>query len=161
MKYSKAFKISVLKKVLPPEEQSVAEVAKEMGVAANTVYLWLKKAQDGKLEGDGSELSPIARSAKEKLKLLLEGKSQEKEQLGSWLREKGLHTEHLSLYEQELSELVSERSDKQKEELRQLKKRNKELERELARKEKALAEVAALLTLKKKWDAFLEEREAD
>jgi len=41
-------------------------------------------------------------------------------------------------------------SPKDKEEIRKLKKHNKELEKDLKRKEKALAEMAALLTLKKK-----------
>ena len=39
------------------------------------------------------------------------------------------------------------------------KKRIKELERELRRKEKALAEAAALLVLRKKFNAYWEEKE--
>lgn len=46
-------------------------------------------------------------------------------------------------------------------ELTALKKRNRALERELARKEKALAELAALLTLKKKLESTLGANEDD
>ena len=67
-----------------------------------------------------------------------------------WLRRNGLHSEHLHQFEQELREIVEDKSKKQKEEKRQLKYEVKELKKELRRKEKALAKMAALLTLKKK-----------
>ena len=58
--------------------------------------------------------------------------------------------EHLNLWEQELTQLMTNKQEDLKAENKALKKQNKELERELTRKEKALAEVVALLTLKKK-----------
>ena len=61
--------------------------------------------------------------------------------------------EHLNLWEQELTQLMTNKQEDLKAENKALKKQNKELERELTRKEKALAEVVALLTLKKKLDA--------
>jgi transposase len=150
MRYSKGFKISVLKKVLPPDERSVKDVARETGVSENTLYIWLKKLEDGKMESDDSELRPSDRNPKEKLRLLLEGKSKNQDELGKWLRENGLHSEHLNQYEQELRGMVSDQHDKYKEENRILKKEKRALEKELRRKDKALAEMAALLTLKKK-----------
>ena len=56
---------------------------------------------------------------------------------------------------------MKDKENKLRLENQQLKKEKKELERELRRKEKALAEVAALLTLKKKADAIWGEREAE
>jgi hypothetical protein len=56
---------------------------------------------------------------------------------------------------------VNDGSKKAEEKIRNLQKRNKELEGELARKEKALAEMAALLTLKKKADVLWGDREDD
>ena len=150
MRYSKGFKISVLKKVLPPDERSVKDVARETGVSENTLYIWLKKLEAGKMESDNSELRPSDRNPKEKLRLLLEGKSKNQDELGKWLRENGLHSEHLNQYEQELRDMVSDQHDKYKEENRILKKEKRALEKELRRKDKALAEMAALLTLKKK-----------
>ena len=47
-----------------------------------------------------------------------------------------------------------------REQLRQLKDTNKALTRELNRKEKALAEAAALLVLQKKYRALWEEKDA-
>jgi transposase-like protein len=131
-----------------------------MGVTENSLYQWLKKAKDGTLEKDG-DVSPGGRGAKEKLKLLLEGKVIPVEKQGEWLRKNGLHSEHLHQYEQEIRDIVEEKSDKQKEENRQLKNENKELKKELNRKEKALAEMAALLTLKKKANAIWGDGEED
>ena len=70
--------------------------------------------------------------------------------MGLWLREKGLHTEHITQYEQELRDMVENNNHKEKEKMKLLQKQNKELQKELRKKEKALAEMAALYTLKKK-----------
>jgi transposase len=161
MRYSKGFKTSVLKKILPPAERSVREVAKETGVSENTIYIWLKKLQNGTFNTDDSELRPNDRSIKEKLRLLLEGRSKSEDELGKWLRENGLHSEHLTLYEQEIKDIVTDRNEKYKEENKKLRKEKKALEKELRRKEKALAEMAALLTLKKKADEIWGEPEED
>jgi transposase len=74
---------------------------------------------------------------------------------------KGLHTEHLQLWQQELRDTVAEKSNKDKQDLKDAKKRIKELEKELNRKDKALAEMAALVALKKKLHHILEDSEDD
>ena len=74
--------------------------------------------------------------------------------IGTWLREKGLHSEHLTLWEQEIKDTLKNEDNALKLENQNLKKKQKELEKELHRKEKALAEMAALMTLKKKADAY-------
>jgi transposase len=155
VKYSIGFRTSVLRKVLPPENKSVYQVAREMGISAITIRSWLSKLKEGTLEisTEGAEPTPGQRAAAEKFKLLLQGKFLPEEQRGEWLRQNGLHSEHLNLWEQELTQLMSDKQDDVKAEIKALKKRNRELEAELTRKEKALAEVVALLTLKKKLDA--------
>ena len=81
--------------------------------------------------------------------------------MGTWLREKGLHSEHLNLWEQELQDILKDKDTKYREENARLKKEKRELEKELRRKEKALAEMAALLTLKKKLNEIWGDREED
>jgi hypothetical protein len=98
---------------------------------------------------------------KEKYQLVLEAAGIDNEQLGVFLRERGLHSEHLTIWDQELREMIDNKNDKKDQELKALKKRNKELEKELQRKEKALAEAAALLLLKKKLDALMEDQKDD
>jgi transposase-like protein len=160
MKYSKRFKETVLRKVLPPENRSIPEVAKEMGISDQTIYNWKKMLENGE-ELLIEDNSPSSIGRIEKFNLLLEGKSISEEESGKWLREKGLHSEHLNLWEQELKDILKDKETELKHENAKLKKANKELERELRRKEKALAEVAALLTLKKKAAAIWGEKEDD
>lgn len=153
MKYSMSFRNAILKKVLPPENRSVYSVAKESGIAVITINSWLAKLKDGKLlvEQDGDD--PVnERSMKEKLNLLLEHQKIPEQSEGEWLRQKGLHSEHLSLFRQELSSHMTNTSDEKDKRIRELEKKNKQQEKELLRKDSALAEVVAILTLKKKLD---------
>ena len=161
MRYSQGFKESVLKKVLPPENRPVSEVSQETGVGPWTIYQWKRAARDGKLADTGGELRPGDRSPGEKLRLLLEGNGIEEERRGAWLREHGLHSEHLNAWEQELRDIVIDKDQKLRQELAETKKKLKDTERELARKEKALAEMAALMALKKKANAIWGDDEED
>ncbi len=163
MKYSIGFRNSILRKVLPPENRSVASVAREAGISAITIQSWIHKLKDGTLEREteGFEPTPGQRSAAEKFRLLLQGRLLPEDQRGEWLRQNGLHAEHLTLWEQELSSNMADQHHDLKAENASLKKQNKALEKELTRKEKALAEGVALLTLKKKLTDRFGEAEAD
>ena len=154
MKYSSGFRNNVLKKVLPPSNISIYAVSKETGVADQTIRNWLQKVKDGSLDSSSGELSTLHRNSSEKLNLLLKSRSLKDEELGKWLRENGIHSETLKLWEQEVREMMTDKEKQYKEELKESRHKIKELEKELQRKEKALAEVAALLTLKKKADAI-------
>ena len=161
MKYSIGFRNGVLKKVLPPENRSVREIAEENGLSEQTIRNWMQQSKNGNLELITGKSSPNHRSSSEKMKLLLESKQVSNESIGQWLREHGLHSEHLPLWEQEMLDVVSDKSDKRKEQNAELVKENKHLKKELARKEKALAEMAALLVLKKKADKLWGDKEDD
>lgn len=160
-KYSTGFRNRVIKQVLPPENKSISTVCKETGVSYQTIRNWLKLVKNDKLNSSDGEISPDTRNSSEKMTLLLEGRSIEEEKLGEWLRSNGLHTEHLSLWEQELRDNIADKNTKDKETIKELKKKTKQLEKELLRKEKALAEMAALLVLKKKADDLWGDNEDD
>jgi len=161
MKYSTGFKNNVLKKVLPPENRPISDVCKETGVSDQTIRNWLKLLKDDNLNTSDGEISPEYRNSSEKMTLLLEGRSIDPENIGEWLRKNGLHTEHLSLWEQELRDKISDKDMTDKQKYNELKKKYKILEKELLRKEKALAETAALLVLKKKADSIWGDSEDD
>lgn len=158
MKYSRRMKESALRKVLPPENRSVADVSREMGISEQAIYCWKRQSENGTLFLEGSG-SPRDTGQLERYNLLLESKSLGEEELGRWLREKGLHSEHLILWEQEIQDTLSNKDNAIRLENQRLKKEKKELERELRRKEKALAEMAALVTLKKKAEAIWGDKE--
>jgi transposase-like protein len=149
MKYTDGFRGSVVRQVVAGK--SAYHVAKETGVNVATIQNWLSKHKSGSLVLDGSEGEPKpgSRSPVEKLALLMQSKSLTEGERGEWLRQNGLHTQHLSLWEQELASMMNNKKTDVDAENAALKKQNKELQKELAIKEKALAEAAVMLTLKK------------
>ncbi|MBB6482751.1 transposase [Spirochaeta isovalerica] len=160
MRYSLGFKETQVKKVLPPQSRPIASVAREAGISDQTLRNWLAQAKDGTLEKQDT-VGGAGRSSREKFNLVIESKSVSENDQGKWLREKGLHSEHITLYEQELRDLVEDKGQTEKEEIKRLKKENKRLEKELSKKEKALAEMAALYTLKKKAEELWGDDEDD
>jgi len=157
MQYSRSVKVSVLKKILPPESRSVRSVSKETGVSDQTIRNWQNQIKIGKFTSDSDEKSPRSYLPKEKYHIVMESARLSEEDLGNFLRERGLHSEHLTLWDQELREMIKDRTDQKDKELKARQKRIRELEKELTRKEKALAEAAALLVLKKKLGDLTEE----
>ena len=160
MKYSLSFKKSMVKKVLPPASRAISAVAEEAGVSDQTLRNWLNKSKEGTL-GKNETVGAASRSPREKLNLVIESRSVSQKDIGRWLREKGLHTEHITQYEQELRDMVEDKNHDEKQEKKQLIRENKELKKELREKEKALAEMAALYTLKKKAEALWGDEEDD
>lgn len=91
--------------------------------------------------------------AEKKLKAIVEYENLDEEQRGIYLREKGLHSVHLERWQKEFVEAYASRKKKTRGgDPRQ--KRIKELEDDLNKKNRALAETAALLVLKKKAQAI-------
>ena len=93
----------------------------------------------------------------ERLQILMESHGLDEEALNAFCREKGIFRHHL---EQWQAAFTAAGAEDTREELRELKDTNKALIRELNRKEKALAEAAALLVLQKKYRALWEEKDA-
>ena len=161
MPYSRSVKVGVLKKVLPPESRNIASVCKETGISGQTIRNWINEAASGSLDEKAGEKSPRNLSSIEKYQLLMDSKMVPKEQLGEFLRKRGLHSQHLTLWDQEFAEMIKDNGKKQEKKVRDLQKKVRELEKELSRKDKALAETAALLVLKKKLDLLMGDQKDD
>jgi transposase len=159
MRYSDEFRARVVAATLPPNEQQAEDVAQQFGVSIWSVYRWRRASKVGTVPAKPGR--PSERPLAEKLSLLLEGVRLSGEQLGEWLRGRGLHSQHLTLFEQEIREVMTNKELRQREEIGVLRRENRRLERELLRKDKALAELAALVTLKKKLNAIFGEEDAE
>ncbi len=95
--------------------------------------------------------TPNGWSAEEKLNAVLEAASIADEQLGAFLRKKGIHETHLEQWRMQMLGGLGKRRPAGKPSQRNADiKHIRSLEKELRRKDKALAETAALLVLKKK-----------
>lgn len=96
-------------------------------------------------------------SAETKFAVVLEAAGLSEIDLGEYCRRKGLYPEQITAWRQAC--INGQKADKaqqkeDREQSRKDKKRIQELERELRRKDKALAEAAALLVLRKKLNAY-------
>lgn len=165
MAYSRKHKMLILQKVLPPNSRPVHEVSKDTGVSVNSIYKWMEQAKDGTLNiGVPEETIPRFKSDVEKFSLLIESKTLPEDQVGEWLRKNGIQSEHLTLWEQELAQTMSDKKVDiiavQKEN-KDLKEKLKKAEKEKKQVEKALTEMSALYALKKKAEALWGESEED
>ena len=152
MKYSQEFKKLAVEKYLSRGNRSVNEVLEEIGIASPTLYEW--RNQFARVEGMKKSTKPQTRSVSEKLKALTEYDALPVQERGAYLRSSGLHEEHLTEWRSQVEEAFApqKKSLCDRRELTAEKNKVKQLEREIKRKDKALAEVSALLVLKKKAD---------
>lgn len=152
MKYPEERKANILKKLQPPYSRTIAQLADEEGISIATLYLWRKQARAaGQLMPD-DVADPEGWSSRDKFNAVLETASLSEQELAEYCRRKGLYPEQIRRWRAqcEKANAMSREADrKESESLREERKRSKALERELRRKEKALAETAALLTLRK------------
>jgi transposase-like protein len=133
--------------------RTVEEVARVLGVSSWSLYQWSKRY--GKAEGMKHHGRPSDRSAQEKLKAVIEFEGLTGDKQGEYLRREGLQSEHIEGWKKRMEaglEGVDGLSAASRTERAQDKQKIRELEKELHRKERALAETAALLVLKKKAD---------
>ena len=162
MSYSPERREAVLKKMLPPNQRSITDLAREEGIAEPTLYAWRTKARnEGRLMPDSNN-TPQGWSSRDKFTAVLETATMSEAEVAEYCRSKGIHTSQISAWR----EACMQANDWERESSVQLKsatkaadKRAQKLERELLRKEKALAEAAALLVLRGKLNALYGEDE--
>jgi len=159
MRYQDGFKKSIVRRLLVPGAPSVYAISKETGISTQTIYKWLRILKDSVHMTD-QQRTPDDWTLPEKNEALLEAASLSPEEEGEWLRNKGLHSGHLSLWKKEIQEaltgIVKGTSVKEKQEFR---KQINNLEKEIRRKDKALAEMSALIVLKKKLETLLSDED--
>jgi len=158
MIYTENFKKAMVQKMLLPGGPGVTRLSREIGVNKQTLYNWKAKYQNRGSEYPDCIRSPRQWTEEDKYEALLEAARLSGEDLGKWLREKGLRSEHIERWQHEMKKNLNQH--KKNTELKEAKKRIKELERELNRKDKALAEMSALVVLKKKVDALWGDEES-
>ena len=160
--YSIEFKESAVKKMMPPNAVSVPTLKRELGVSDVTLYKWRNEYRNKGNAVPGSDINPDKWVAKDKLAVVIETAALNESELSEYCRRKGLYPEQVQRWREaalkgyELEEKIQhQHSHSRKKDQRKIKK----LESELRRKEKALAETAALLVLRKKAQAIWGEEE--
>jgi transposase len=152
VKYSDEFKQSAVKKLLGRGSRTVKDVLQELGISSPSIYQW--RDEFANVHNMKKSSSPQDRSLSIKNKSLFEYDTLPIEKRGEYLRKNGIHEENLTEWRKQIEMALQpiKNSSQERKELGAEKEKVKKLERELHRKDKALAEVSALLILKKKAD---------
>lgn len=155
-RHSPAFVEQALVKVFSRGGRSVQAVADDINVNYHTLKNWMtRKAVADKNTPAEKEKRPQDWSAQEQLVALHETHGMTGEPLSAWCREHGIFPHHLTEWQTAFcADKKLAPSDSKT--LRALKDDNERLEREVLRKDKALAEAAALLILQKKFRGLWE-----
>jgi hypothetical protein len=95
MRDSQERREAVLKKMLPPHNRSLPELAEEEGISAGTRYRWRKQARaQGRLLPEGDS-GPEGWGSAEKFAAVLETAALNEAQLAEYCRKRGLYPERL------------------------------------------------------------------
>lgn len=163
--YSPERKEAILKKLLPPYNRPVTEVSAEEGISPATLYNWQTKVKSEGVPVPGRRSkSSDDWSAEAKLAVVVETATLSESELSEYCRKKGLYPEQIKSWKADCLAGFESSLARQLQALKQAKadkKQIRKLGKELRRKEKALAEAAALLVLRKKLNAFYEEDQED
>ncbi len=145
----------MVQRMLGSEAISATGLSTEAGVSQATLSRWLNQARTlSPMNREQNERtnarSPRQWTAEEKLPVVAEASALSDEELGAFLRGKGLHMAQLAEWRESASQSLDDGKKKRRRKMSPEQKRIRELEKELRRKDRALAEVTALLVLKKK-----------
>lgn len=163
-RYEKEEKENLIKRMLPPKNISVKQLSIETGISLSTLSTWKTKAM--REHQPQNNLVGKPKNAKEKFLVVLQTYTLSEIELADYCRQNGFYVEEVKKWREsclhanepgkETQSMVTLKEQRQSDQ-----KKIKTLENELRRKEKALAETAALLVLRKKLDAILGDGEDD
>jgi transposase-like protein len=161
--YSRELKDSIITRLIT-DETSASDLARETGISLNTIYRWRDKAKKTGISSTTKFKSADKWSTKDKFQIVLETALLNEIELAEYCRRKGLYPQQVKDWKDACMQAnggVAEEASRLNLELKKSEHDKKKLEKELRRKEKALAEVAALLVLRKNAEAIWGEQEEE
>lgn len=151
VRYPKELKQKVLARMMAPGNEAVSALAREFNVTEATLYVWRRSALAAGVVAPGDGRNAEQWNGAAKFAVVLETAGLAEAELGEYCRARGLFAEQVRSWREVCesafdlagsgSKADSAKADRQ---------RIRELERDLVRKDRALAETAALLVLRKK-----------
>lgn len=152
-KFSEEQKRMWVKKFLTRGSKSIDVFCRENAMSSTAIYKWIG------IYGRTDDMKPLARSPhhwspEEKFKAVMAFDALPVEEQGAYLRREGVHVEHLEMWRDKMQKSLEPENQDQRSERGELVYKILDLEKELSRKDKALAEAAAILILKKKVDSI-------
>lgn len=156
--FNEAFKVQAVEKALSKSHnQSLKEVADSLGVGYSTLTKWMTQAKNQTLESNleddfrmKKDKRPQDWIAEERMNAIISTSSMNEEQASQFCREQGIYLHNIEQWKHDFIHPSHSKKSDPKDNIKLLKHENKKLHKELNRKDKALAETAALLVLQKK-----------
>ena len=157
MTYSQELKDRMLQRMLPPKNESIPKLAAQEGIPEQTLRNWKRDAERKGISADKCSQPAEKWSTADKFQIVVETAGLSETELAEYARKKGLYVEQIKAWKDACLNAnggVAKEAARLQAELKESEKERKKLEKELDRKEKALAEAAALLVLRKKANAI-------
>jgi len=147
--YSEEFKQSAVKALLMPGSPGLNATAKKFDMSSSTLYTWKKKYANHTSMKKSKKIENW--TPEQKLDAVIKTSSMNEEELGAYLRSNGLHSSDLEAIRLDcLPSSTAKGRPKLDPEINELRKQNKTLQKDLKRKDAALAEYSARVILLKK-----------
>ena len=159
-KFTQSFKTQAVEKALcRTDGVRIEEIADNLGVGFSTLQKWIRLSKKQQLEATSHEEMPMTTKEKrpqdwsleERLNIVITCGSLSDVAIGELCRENGIYPHHVNQWKTDFSSGKSiNANEKKQSDTKSLKSEIKTLKKQLNRKDKALAETAALLVLQKK-----------
>jgi transposase len=151
--FSVAFKQKMVQRLTGKSAVSASQLAREIGIRQQNLSRWLQEARSLPTMADKPKPALREWTVEQKARVLADACQLDGEELTTYLERKEVRLAEYEQWRIALDEGGAASTSTNR--------RIRQLERELARKEKALAEAAALLVLKKKVETLYGEDEDD
>jgi len=162
--FTQSFKIQAVEKALNRDSNTnLKEVATSLGIGFSTLNKWIVKARNQEFERVSveklncmtKEKRPQDWTLEERLNMVVACGALAGEALSEYCRKSGIYPHQVNQWKLDFaSGKTQETKTVSRAEMKALKQENKSLKKDLNRKDKALAETAALLVLQKKVNAI-------
>jgi len=155
-RYSQAFREQAIQKLLQRGDKTIQCIAEELNINVFTLKHWLRQYRPQIMLTNKTTKRPADWTPEERFQALMASHGLEDEDLNAFCRTQGIFSHHLEAWRQDFINSIHKSAQESTD--KSLREENKQLKKDLQRKEKALAETAALLVLQKKFQAFWEEK---
>lgn len=160
--YNESFKENAVKQLLSPESRGLKATASKIGIPTSTLYGWKQKHANYSDMKKSKKQSINSWTPEYKLEAIIKTASMSEHEIGEYLRKNGLHASDLESFKEDaLAGFKTVGRPKIDPEIVTLKKDKKKLEKEIKRKDRALAEYSARVILLKKSHEIWGEPEDD
>ena len=163
MRYSTELRESILRRILPPRNEPLQRVAQEEGISQQTLYNWRMKALAGEYQLS-EDFVEDKWTTQDKFHIVVETAGMAEADLAEYARIKGVFIEQIKEWRDACINAnggIAKEAARLNKELKESEKKTRQMEKELARKDKALSEAAALILLQKKVRAIWGEPEGE